>query len=46
MTKQTLQGTNRKQIKKSGFRARIKTVSGRRILQLRRRKRRKMISIK
>nr|YP_009237895.1 ribosomal protein L34 [Gracilariopsis lemaneiformis]YP_009294704.1 ribosomal protein L34 [Gracilariopsis chorda]AJO68350.1 ribosomal protein L34 [Gracilariopsis lemaneiformis]AML79897.1 ribosomal protein L34 [Gracilariopsis lemaneiformis]AOM66964.1 ribosomal protein L34 [Gracilariopsis chorda] len=36
-------GTNRKQIKKSGFRARMSTYSGRKIINLRRRKRRKKI---
>lgn len=38
-----LQGTNRKRIRKSGFRARMKTVSGRRIIKVRRQKGRKKI---
>lgn len=45
MTKGTLQGTKRKRINKSGFRARMKTVSGRRIVKLRRKKGRKKIVI-
>lgn len=46
MTKRTLQGTNRKKIKTSGFRNRMHTTSGRRILQLKRKKKRKTISLK
>lgn len=46
MTKQTLCGTNRKRIKTSGFRVRMQTASGRRILNARRRKKRYQISIK
>nr|YP_010952341.1 ribosomal protein L34 [Gloiopeltis furcata]WMP14010.1 ribosomal protein L34 [Gloiopeltis furcata] len=45
MTKSTLQGTNRKKIAKSGFRARMKNVSGRRVMNHRRRKGRKRIAI-
>lgn len=45
MTQRTLSGTKRKRIRKSGFRARMKTSDGRRILQSRRRKKRKKISI-
>nr|QCI07477.1 ribosomal protein L34 [Leiomenia cribrosa] len=45
MTKGTLQGTQRKRINKSGFRARMQTVGGRRIIKLRRKKGRKKISI-
>lgn len=45
MTKGTLQGTNRKRIKTSGFRMRMQTASGRRIIRARRRKNRKNIAI-
>nr|YP_009315274.1 Ribosomal protein L34 [Yamadaella caenomyce]SCW23729.1 Ribosomal protein L34 [Yamadaella caenomyce] len=45
MTKRTLGGTNRKRIKTSGFRARMQTPSGRRILRSRRNKKRKCISL-
>nr|YP_009313637.1 Ribosomal protein L34 [Helminthocladia australis]SCW21891.1 Ribosomal protein L34 [Helminthocladia australis] len=45
MTKGTLGGTNRKRIKTSGFRVRMKTSSGQRILKARRRKNRKTISL-
>nr|ARO91227.1 50S ribosomal protein L34 [Rhodochaete parvula]ASK39688.1 ribosomal protein L34 [Rhodochaete parvula] len=38
MTKQTLNGTKRKRIKTSGFRARMKTATGRRVIRLRRQK--------
>jgi large subunit ribosomal protein L34 len=38
MTKNTLNGTKRKALKVSGFRARIATKSGRKILKLRRKK--------
>nr|YP_010873106.1 ribosomal protein L34 [Nemalion vermiculare]WGV34479.1 ribosomal protein L34 [Nemalion vermiculare] len=45
MTKGTLRGTNRKRIKTSGFRTRMRTTSGKRIIRARRRKGRKFISI-
>nr|YP_009294530.1 ribosomal protein L34 [Asparagopsis taxiformis]AOM66013.1 ribosomal protein L34 [Asparagopsis taxiformis] len=45
MTKSTLQGTNRKRIKTSGFRARMKTASGRKIIRLRRQKKRQRIGL-
>lgn len=45
MTKGTLRGTNRKQIKTSGFRTRMQTPSGKRIIKARRRKSRKQIAI-
>nr|YP_010337458.1 ribosomal protein L34 [Pulvinaster venetus]UNJ17043.1 ribosomal protein L34 [Pulvinaster venetus] len=45
MTKQVLQGTRRKRIKISGFRARMKTSSGRKVIQLRRKRGRAKISI-
>nr|YP_009296054.1 ribosomal protein L34 [Schizymenia dubyi]AOM64989.1 ribosomal protein L34 [Schizymenia dubyi] len=38
MSKGTLQGTNLKRKRKSGFRARMKKTSGQRILKARRRK--------
>ena len=44
MTKRTLGGTNRKAIRVSGFRARMKTKSGKNIIQARRRKGRKTLS--
>nr|YP_010903804.1 ribosomal protein L34 [Hypnea musciformis]WCH56855.1 ribosomal protein L34 [Hypnea musciformis]WCH57055.1 ribosomal protein L34 [Hypnea musciformis] len=45
MSKGTLQGSNRKRIRKSGFRARMKTTSGRRILNKKRRKERKKVNV-
>lgn len=45
MTKGTLQGTRQKQKRKSGFRVRMKTLKGRKIISSRRRKGRKKISI-
>jgi large subunit ribosomal protein L34 len=45
MSKHTLNGTRRKVIKISGFRARIKTKSGRKILKARRKKGRWKLSI-
>jgi len=45
MTKHTLNGSRRKAIKTSGFRARIKTQSGRKILRNRRKKRRNRLSL-
>nr|AIA21220.1 50S ribosomal protein L34 [Pyropia kanakaensis] len=45
MTKRTLQGSKRKKIKVSGFRARMKTPCGRSILNSRRRKGRKRIMV-
>ena len=46
MSKCTLRGTNRKKIKKSGFRSRMKTKQGRNILSSRRKKRRNQISVR
>nr|YP_009244128.1 ribosomal protein L34 [Gelidium elegans]AMK96370.1 ribosomal protein L34 [Gelidium elegans] len=43
MSKATLRGTNRKKLKKSGFRARMKTKQGQKVLNLRRKKGRKKI---
>jgi large subunit ribosomal protein L34 len=45
MTKRTLGGTNRKSVRVSGFRARMKTTSGRNIIRARRKKGRKNLSI-
>nr|YP_009313021.1 Ribosomal protein L34 [Dermonema virens]SCW21275.1 Ribosomal protein L34 [Dermonema virens] len=45
MTKGTLGGTNRKRITTSGFRVRMKTSSGKRILRSRRRKKRRKIAL-
>jgi large subunit ribosomal protein L34 len=44
MTKNTLNGTSRKALKKSGFRARIATKSGRKILKNRRHKGRRQLA--
>ena len=44
MTKRTLEGTNKKSIKKSGFRARMKTKNGQNILNARRRKNRRRLT--
>ena len=45
MTKRTLRGTKLKRSRTSGFRARVKTSSGRRILKSRRAKGRHSIAI-
>nr|YP_010185285.1 ribosomal protein L34 [Ishige okamurae]QVJ99629.1 ribosomal protein L34 [Ishige okamurae]WAM64064.1 50S ribosomal protein L34 [Ishige okamurae] len=45
MTKRTLGGTNRKVAMVSGFRARIKNKTGRRIIKNRRRKSRKKLGL-
>lgn len=45
MAQRPLGGTKRKAIKVSGFRARMKTQSGRNIIRLRRKKGRKNLSI-
>ena len=45
MSKHTLNGTRRKVVKTSGFRARLATKSGRKILQQRRKKGRKKLTI-
>jgi len=44
MSKRTLEGTNRKAIRKSGFRARMATPAGRKVLNARRRRGRKRLS--
>ncbi len=44
--KRTLGGSNRKKIKTSGFRARLKTQSGRNVLRRRRLKGRKRLAVK
>nr|YP_009550782.1 ribosomal protein L34 [Eustigmatophyceae sp. Mont 10/10-1w]QAA11716.1 ribosomal protein L34 [Eustigmatophyceae sp. Mont 10/10-1w] len=43
MTKRTLEGTRKKSIRKSGFRARMKSHSGRNIINARRKKNRKRV---
>nr|YP_010444221.1 ribosomal protein L34 [Fibrocapsa japonica]YP_010444393.1 ribosomal protein L34 [Fibrocapsa japonica]UTE95108.1 ribosomal protein L34 [Fibrocapsa japonica]UTE95279.1 ribosomal protein L34 [Fibrocapsa japonica] len=45
MTKRTLGGTNRKAIRKSGFRARMQTKNGQKVLSARRKKGRKILAI-
>nr|YP_010330108.1 ribosomal protein L34 [Porphyridium aerugineum]UNJ17824.1 ribosomal protein L34 [Porphyridium aerugineum] len=45
MTKRTLRGTRRKKIRNSGFRARMKTPTGRRVIKLRRKKKRFSLSV-
>nr|YP_009257467.1 50S ribosomal protein L34 [Coeloseira compressa]ANH09550.1 50S ribosomal protein L34 [Coeloseira compressa] len=45
MSKQTLQGTKLKKIRKSGFRSRMKTSAGRRVIKSRRSKKRLKVAI-
>jgi large subunit ribosomal protein L34 len=45
MTKRTLGGTNRKAIRVSGFRARMQTKNGRKVIKNRRSRGRKKLSI-
>lgn len=45
MTQRTLGGTNRKQKRKSGFRARMRTSNGRRTITARRKKGRHRLSV-
>lgn len=45
MTKRTLGGTNRKAIRVSGFRARMQTKNGRKVIKNRRSRGRKRLSI-
>jgi len=45
MTKRTLRGTNLKRIKTSGFRLRMESKTGRRIVNARRRKGRKKLTV-
>jgi large subunit ribosomal protein L34 len=44
MTKRTLEGTRKKSIRKSGFRARMKSKTGQNIIKSRRRKNRKRLA--
>ena len=45
MSKSTLNGTRRKQRRTSGFRARMRTKNGRKVIQARRNKGRKRITV-
>nr|YP_010336122.1 ribosomal protein L34 [Chroodactylon ornatum]UNJ14528.1 ribosomal protein L34 [Chroodactylon ornatum] len=45
MAKRTLEGTKRKKVRTSGFRERMKSPSGRRILKMRRAKGRKKLTV-
>lgn len=45
MTQRTLGGTNRKQKRKSGFRARMRTSNGKRVITARRKKGRQRLSV-
>jgi len=45
MTKRTLRGTNLKKIRISGFRSRMESKTGRRIINSRRRKGRKKLTV-
>lgn len=45
MTKRTLEGTNRKQKRTSGFRARMRTSNGQNVIKARRRKGRARLSV-
>jgi large subunit ribosomal protein L34 len=45
MTKRTLGGTRRKQKRTSGFRARMRTATGRRVITARRRKGRARLAV-
>lgn len=45
MTKRTLEGTSRKRKRTSGFRARMRTKNGQRVIKARRRKGRARLSV-
>lgn len=45
MTKRTLEGTNRKQKRTSGFRARMRSSNGQNVIKARRRKGRARLSV-
>ncbi|MGK7950078.1 MAG: 50S ribosomal protein L34 [Xenococcaceae cyanobacterium] len=45
MTQRTLGGTSRKQKRKSGFRARMRTKNGRKVIQARRKKGRHSLAV-
>jgi len=46
MTKRTLGGTRLKKIRRSGFRARMQTPNGRRVIRCRRQKKRAVLATK
>ena len=45
MTKRTLRGTNLKKVRTSGFRSRMESKTGRKIINLRRKKGRKKLTV-
>ena len=45
MTKRPLRGTNKKSVAVSGFRARMKRKAGRKVINSRRKKKRKILSL-
>ncbi len=45
MTKRTLGGTSRKRLRKSGFRARMRTANGQRVIKARRTKGRARLAV-
>ncbi len=45
MTKRTLGGTNRKQKRTSGFRTRMRTSNGRKVIQARRKRGRRRLAV-
>ncbi|MEY3825534.1 MAG: hypothetical protein RLZZ148_346 [Cyanobacteriota bacterium] len=45
MTKRTLEGTSRKQKRTSGFRARMKSITGRKVVQARRNRGRHRLTV-
>lgn len=45
MTKRTLRGSKLKKVRTSGFRARLKTSAGKKVLKARRQRKRKLLSM-
>lgn len=45
MTKRTLRGSRLKRVRTSGFRARLKTTTGKKVLKARRQRKRKSLSL-